>query len=106
MPAEVQQPQISTVPVILHSDVRKSLPESNVTEIQVVYLFNHKMPLEKSSHRGLLDFSTMWSGRIILTGQKTNLPAYTVIRKRRQHESSPLMGPDVSKDRVAFILRW
>jgi len=106
LPAESQQPQISTVPVILYRYMVESLPENNVTEIHVVYLFNHKMPLEKSSHRGRPVFNTVWSGRIISTGQKTNLPAYTVSWKRRQHESSLSMGLDVSEDRVAFILRW
>jgi hypothetical protein len=106
LPAEIQQPQISTVPVILYRYVGKSLPENKVTEIQVVYLFSHKIPLQMSSHRVLPGFNTVWSSRIISTGQQTNLPNYTVSWKISQHESSLPMGPDVSKDRVAFILRW
>lgn len=85
LPAESQQPQIhvSTFPVILYRYVGKSLPETNVTETQVVYLFNHKMSLEKSSYRGLPGFNNVWSGRIVSTGQKTKLPAlYGVMKKK------------------------
>jgi len=83
--AEIQQPQIhvSTVLVLLYRYVGKSLPETNVTEIQVVYLFNYKMPLEKSSHRGFPGFNTVWSGRVVSTGQKAKLPALYGVMKMK-----------------------